>query len=208
MVFPDAIAARPTLGDDQAAVTKGDINNKEYWYAKAHAESLEYALKTKQPEGAIKDWLKEVLKAQDEALTQRRAAAGVLSSRGLAALVPAAALHGRSVSPESCATIETTFGQVAGLAIPTGITLFVTPGVSGAGAWLRELVAETGSAQGAPAILGGPVATLQASRRAFVGYFNVEGEGTLWLRVAHVENLRHDLVAEVERPALNPRLVR
>lgn len=107
------------------------------------------------------------VKAQVEALAQRRAAAGALSSRGLAALVPAAALHGRSVSPESCATIETPFGPVAGLAIPTGITLFVTPGVSGAGAWLRELVAETGSAQGAPAILGGPVATLQASRRAF-----------------------------------------
>ena len=54
--------------DDQAAVTTGDINNKEYWYAKAHAESLEQALKTRQPEGAIKDWLKEVLGAQDEAL--------------------------------------------------------------------------------------------------------------------------------------------
>jgi hypothetical protein len=54
--------------DDLAAVTSGDVNSKEFFYAKAHAEALEFALKSKQPEGAIKDFLKEVIKAQDEAL--------------------------------------------------------------------------------------------------------------------------------------------
>ncbi len=102
-----------------------------------------------------------------EAVAKRRAAASLLAGKGLAALVPTSALLGRSAPTEACATIETPFGPVAGLAIPTGITLFVTPGVAGAGAWLRELVAETASARGATAILGGAVATLQASRRAF-----------------------------------------
>jgi hypothetical protein len=54
--------------DDNAAVTEGDQNNKEFWYARAYAEALDMALKQKQPEGAIKDFLKEVIKAQDEAL--------------------------------------------------------------------------------------------------------------------------------------------
>jgi len=107
------------------------------------------------------------VRPQVEAIAKRRAAADMLAGRGLAALVPSSALPGRSVSPGACSTIETPYGSVAGLAIPTGITLFVTTGVSGAGGWLRDLVAETGSAWGAPAILEGPVATLQASRRAF-----------------------------------------
>ena len=54
--------------DDNAAVTSGDQNNKEYWNARAYAEALDFALKSRQPEGAIKDFIKEVIKAQDEAL--------------------------------------------------------------------------------------------------------------------------------------------
>jgi len=102
-----------------------------------------------------------------EAVAKRRAAASLLAGKGLAALVPLSALPGRSVSPDVCTTIDTPFGPVAGLAIPTGITLFVTPGVAGAGGWLRDLLAATGSARDQTAILGGRVATLQSSRRAF-----------------------------------------
>jgi len=102
-----------------------------------------------------------------EAVAKRRAAASLLAGKGLAALVPSSALPGRSVSPDVCTTIDTPFGAVAGLAVPTGITLFLTPGVAGAGAWLRELLAAEGSARDQTAILGGRVAMLQSSRRAF-----------------------------------------
>ncbi len=98
------------------------------------------------------------VKPHVEAVARRRAAAGLLPGLGLAALVP---------SSGASTTIETPFGPVTGLAIPTGITLFVTTGIAGAGAWLRDLVAETGSTRGEPTILGGSVATLHASRRAF-----------------------------------------
>lgn len=54
--------------DDNAAITSGDQNQKEYWYAKAHAEKLELALKTRQPEGAIKDFLPTAIAAYEEAL--------------------------------------------------------------------------------------------------------------------------------------------
>jgi len=106
------------------------------------------------------------VKTQIEEVARRRAVAGLLAGKGLAALVPSSALPGRSASTSGWTTIDTSHGPVAGLAIPTGITLFVTPGVFGAGAWLRDLVAESGSAWGATAILEGPVATLGSSRRA------------------------------------------
>jgi predicted ABC-class ATPase len=102
-----------------------------------------------------------------EAAARRRAVAASLEGLGLAALVPSPSLSGRTASPEACTTIETALGSVAGLAIPTGITLFVSPGIAGTGAWLRELVAASGSARGETAIFGSPVATLHASRRAF-----------------------------------------
>jgi hypothetical protein len=54
--------------DDLAAVTSGDISNKEYWYAKYASQKVDNALKTRQPEGAIKDYLPEAIKAYDAAL--------------------------------------------------------------------------------------------------------------------------------------------
>jgi hypothetical protein len=107
------------------------------------------------------------LRRQVDAAARRSAAAGALSGNGLAALVPLSALAGRTVAPDRCATIETPDGPVAGLAVPTGITLFVTTGVHGVGAWLRDLVTGSGPVPGGVAILAGPVATLRASRRAF-----------------------------------------
>ncbi|MFO0569387.1 MAG: hypothetical protein U0263_27255 [Polyangiaceae bacterium] len=56
--------------DDNNAVTSGDQNDKEYWYSKAHAEALDLALKQKQPEGAIKDFLAEAIKVHDAALAK------------------------------------------------------------------------------------------------------------------------------------------
>jgi len=107
------------------------------------------------------------LKPQVEAMARRHAAAGALSGRGLVALVPSSSLPGRTVSAGGGTTIDTPHGPVSGLAVPTGITLFVTDGVSGAGAWLRDLVAASGHAAGETAILAAPVATVRASRRAF-----------------------------------------
>jgi hypothetical protein len=50
-------------------VKNGDLADKEYWWAKAYFTGFEAALKTKQPEGAIKDYIKEkALPAIDEAL--------------------------------------------------------------------------------------------------------------------------------------------
>ena len=54
--------------DDNAAIQSGDQNNKDYFYAKAASEKVALALKTRQPEGAIKDLLPEAIKAYDEAL--------------------------------------------------------------------------------------------------------------------------------------------
>ena len=91
------------------------------------------------------------------AVARRQAVAESLAARGLAALVPSA----------GGTTLETPDGPVSGLAIPTGITLFVTSRISGAGAWLRDLVAPSAAVGQRGAILAGPVATLRASRRAF-----------------------------------------
>lgn len=56
--------------DDDKAVTTGDINDKLFFYAKAYAASLDDGLKSRQPEGALKDWLKEAIKAHDAALAK------------------------------------------------------------------------------------------------------------------------------------------
>ncbi len=107
------------------------------------------------------------VKPRVAALALRLSAASVLAENGLAALVPSTALPLGPAQATAYTTIETPFGPVVGLAIPTGITLFVTAGVAGAGERLRELVGVTGAVPGASAILGGSVAVLQASRRAF-----------------------------------------
>jgi predicted ABC-class ATPase len=101
------------------------------------------------------------------AVARRNAAAELLAARGLAALVPSAALPGRTPTTAGGTTLETPEGPVSGLAIPTGITLFVTNGIAGAGAWLRDLVAPSAATGRPRAILAGPVATLRSSRRAF-----------------------------------------
>jgi len=102
-----------------------------------------------------------------EAVARSRAAASALAGRGLAALLTPSALPGRIIPSGSSTTIETAQGPVTGLGIPTGITLFVTQGVAGAGAWLRDLVSAPGSTDRGSAIVAVPVATLRPSRRAF-----------------------------------------
>jgi hypothetical protein len=106
------------------------------------------------------------LKPQIAIRARERAAAAALAGRGLVALLPLASLSGRIVEPGGLTTIETEHGATIGLAVPTGITLFVTTGVSGAGAWLRDLVAEPGIVPGREAILAGPVATPSAAHRS------------------------------------------
>src|SRR5262249_20793220 len=59
-----------------------------------------------------------------------------------------------------------------------------------------------------PIFESAPFKGWQASRRSFVGHFDIESEGTLGLWIALVENLRHDLVAKIHRCAFNPRLLR
>ena len=107
------------------------------------------------------------VKLQVTAAARARAVASALDARGLAALLPWAAFPSGTMAPADRTTIETPDGPVEGLAIPTGITLFVTSGVSGAGAWLRDRIARSEQGSGGAAILAGPVATLGASRRAF-----------------------------------------
>jgi hypothetical protein len=84
------------------------------------------------------------VKSGIEAVTRRRVEAAGLSGRGLAAVLPS-----------------------AGLTIPTGISLFVTSNIAGAGVWLHGLVAPTSSVSPNPAILAGPASLIAASRRAF-----------------------------------------
>lgn len=57
--------------DDDAAVTSGDQNHEGYWWAKYYSITLDEALKSRQPEGALKDFLNEyAVKYIDEALTK------------------------------------------------------------------------------------------------------------------------------------------
>lgn len=57
------------LYDDlNAAVVSGDADSKEYWYARFASEKLEEALKSRQPEGAVRDFLPEAIAAHDAAL--------------------------------------------------------------------------------------------------------------------------------------------
>jgi hypothetical protein len=107
------------------------------------------------------------LRRRIDDVSRRRAAAGTLSAKGLAALVPLSILPGGTAAPDRRATIETPQGPVEGLAIPTGITVFVTTGVDGVGSWLRALASGSGAVPGDSAILAGATATLRASRRAF-----------------------------------------
>jgi predicted ABC-class ATPase len=107
------------------------------------------------------------LRRRIENTSRRHAAAGALSAKGLAALVPLSALPGRTVAPDRRATIETPHGPVEGLAVPTGITVFLTTGVNGVGSWLRALAAGSGPVPGETAVLAAAAATLRASRRAF-----------------------------------------
>jgi predicted ABC-class ATPase len=107
------------------------------------------------------------VKAHVESVVRRTEAVQMLAAHGLVALVPPAALLGRSIPAPARKTIETDHGPVSGLVIPSGITLFMSDGVSGTGAWLRELVAAAGTASRETAIIAGPVATIRASRRSF-----------------------------------------
>src|SRR5205814_1045434 len=48
-----AHAAPGLYGDEGKDVTKGDLNNQDYWWAKYDATMLELAIKQHQPEGRI-----------------------------------------------------------------------------------------------------------------------------------------------------------
>jgi len=107
------------------------------------------------------------LKPKIQDLARRRAAAAALPDKGLAMLVPAPAFGGRAVPKDAMVSIDTLHGSVEGVAIPTGITLFVTAGVAGSGAWLRELACEREGLRPESAILSGPVAVLRPARHGF-----------------------------------------
>jgi hypothetical protein len=107
------------------------------------------------------------LKGRIETTARTHAAAGALSAKGLAALVPLSALPGRSIATDRRASIETRHGSLEGLAVPTGITLFVATGVNGLGSWLRALADGPGPVSSDAAVFAAAVATLRASRRAF-----------------------------------------
>lgn len=107
------------------------------------------------------------LKVSVDAVVRRAEAAKMLAAQGLVGLVPSPSLAGRALPASARKTIETPHGPVSGLAIPSGITLFVGDGVSGTGGWLRDLVAAAGTASVDAAIFSGPVATIRASRRRF-----------------------------------------
>ncbi len=54
--------------DDDAAVTKGDICDIDYWNAKAFSTALDEALKTRQPESKIGMLIGDAIKQYDKAL--------------------------------------------------------------------------------------------------------------------------------------------
>jgi len=57
--------------DDDAAITSGDQNNEDYWWSKYYSVVLDEALKSKQPEGAIRGFLKDyALVYHDKALAK------------------------------------------------------------------------------------------------------------------------------------------
>src|SRR5215813_15428744 len=58
-----------------------------------------------------------------------------------------------------------------------------------------------------PVAEGAPLAELRASRRAVVGNLDMKGQRPFRHRIALVEDLRHDLIPEVERVALDTRLI-
>lgn len=56
--------------DDKASITSGDILSVGYWQAKFEADRLEQALKTKQPEAAIKGLVPSVISLCDDFLKE------------------------------------------------------------------------------------------------------------------------------------------
>src|SRR5262249_25394084 len=69
-------------------------------------------------------------------------------------------------------------------------------------------VIEDYSSDAPPIFESAPFKGWQASRRSFVGHFDIESKGTLGLWIALVENLRHDLVAKIQPFAFDPGLLR
>src|SRR5262245_4532103 len=69
-------------------------------------------------------------------------------------------------------------------------------------------VIENHSSDAAPLLERAPLEERQSARRPFIGYLDVEGERALGLRIALVENLRHDLVAKIQRFAFDLGLLR
>lgn len=89
------------------------------------------------------DELKPLIAAQ----ARRRDTIAALPSRGLAALL--------SRPPK---------GAGEALSVPTGITLFVSNGVSGTGAWLRQLVADSEGPAADNAMFASPVCLIRPAR--------------------------------------------
>ena len=54
--------------DDNAAITSGDQNSEAFWWARCYSNAFDEALKSRQPEGAIKDFLPKLFEALDTAL--------------------------------------------------------------------------------------------------------------------------------------------
>src|SRR6516164_5419344 len=62
-----------------------------------------------------------------------------------------------------------------------------------------DRVIEPQHADGAPIAKSAPLQERRASRRTLIGHFNAESQGTFRRGVALVKNLRHDLVAKIQR---------
>src|SRR5215475_7562403 len=59
-----------------------------------------------------------------------------------------------------------------------------------------------------PILEGAPLAKRWTDSRTVISHLDVESEGAFRLTVASVVDLRHDLVAEIQRLAIDPRLLR
>jgi hypothetical protein len=68
-------------------------------------------------------------------------------------------------------------------------------------------VVEDQLADTAPILEGSPHETQDVTRRPFIRHFDVKGELAFWNGIAHVENLRHDFVAEIQVFTFDPGLI-
>jgi predicted ABC-class ATPase len=87
--------------------------------------------------------------------------------------------------------LDTDHGTVAGLGLPSGVTVLVGASASGAGAWLSALESEAGVSPGGTAMFAGPVGTIRATRRA-IGPIDLSAFVHACPEVPQPENVHYD----------------